>query len=279
LEDRQIHDISHFVEINEEPQIIKLILMCDSIFRLNDKLAVITGGGTGLGFGIAKGFSEAGARVVITGRREEVLRNACSKLGKNVNYVVNDVTDLASHPALVEDIVKRFGEIEILVNNAGAHLKKPPLEVTDDEFQKVIQTNLNAVFSLTREVGRRMSERNKGSIIMITSMAALYGIPKVGAYSAAKSALFGLVRSLAVDLSPHGVRVNAIAPGFIDSPMLRQALDSDPERQNRILDRTPMKSIGQPDDIAAAAVYLASDASKFVTGIQLPVDGGNSIGF
>ncbi len=253
--------------------------MSNSLFTLNDKLAVITGGGTGLGFGIARGFSEAGARVIITGRREEVLRNACSRLGNNVNYVVNDVTDLESLPVLVEGVETRFGKIGILVNNAGAHLKKNPLEVSDDEFQKVIQTNLNGVFALTREVSRRMIMRKKGSIIMITSMAALYGIPKVGAYSAAKSALLGLVRSLAVDLSPHGVRVNAIAPGFIDSPMLRKALEFDPERKQRILDRTPMKSIGQPEDIAAASVYLASDAAKFITGIHLPVDGGNSIGF
>ena len=151
--------------------------------------------GTGLGFGIARFFSEAGARVIITGRRDEVLSNACLRLGDNVYCVVNDVTDLESLPVLLEVIETSFGEIEILVNNAGAHLKKNLLEVSDDEFQKVIQTNLNGVFALTREVGRKMSERKKGSIIMITSMAALYGIPKVCAYSAAKSALLGLVRS------------------------------------------------------------------------------------
>lgn len=251
----------------------------DLSLRIDGKTALITGGGTGLGFGISRAFIDAGARVIITGRREKVLNEACEKLGDHADYIVNDITQLNTLPSLVEKIESKFAPLDVLVNNAGVNLKKHISEVTDQEFDKIIQTNLSGVFSLSREVGKKMIERKKGAIIMITSMAAIYGIPKVTAYSASKTGLLGLTRALAVDLSPHGIRVNAIAPGFIDSPMLRKAFDSDPERANRVLERTPMKKLGAPEDVAGAALFLASDVSKFITGVNLPVDGGNSIGF
>ena len=253
--------------------------MSKSPFSLTDKLAIITGGGTGLGFGISKAFLEAGAKVVITGRRETVLKDAVEKLGNGASYLVNDVSDTATLPGFVENVESLFGEIDILVNNAGINMKKHLVEVSDEEFQRIIQTNVNGLFSLTREVAKKMIPRKKGAIINITSMAAMYGIPNVTAYTSAKTAVLGMTKSLAVDLSPEGIRVNAIAPGFIDSPMLRKAFDSDPARRDRVLQRTPMHKLGEPEDIAAAAVFLASDASKFVTGVNLPVDGGNSIGF
>lgn len=248
-------------------------------FDLSGKIALVTGGGTGLGLGMAKAFVDSGARVVITGRREQVLKEACEKIGNNCIYRSNDIRDLKSLPELVLDIEGNIGPIDILVNNAGINLKKNALDVTNDEFQDIIQTNLVGLFALTREVARKMVERKKGSIIMITSMAAMYGLSQVSAYAASKSALLGLTRVLASDLSSSNVRVNAIAPGFIESPMLLKALDADPSRKRRILERTPMNQFGTPEDIAAAAVYLASDASRFVTGVNLPVDGGNSIGF
>lgn len=253
--------------------------MLSDLFSLKDKLAIVTGGGTGLGFGITKAFVEAGAAVIITGRREEVLKNATDALGEKAHYIVNDVTKLKKLPALVEEIESRFGAIDILVNNAGINMKKPLTEVTDQEFNNIIQTNVNGLFSLTREVAKKMIPRGKGVVINITSMAAIYGISDVTAYTASKTAVLGLTRSLAVDLSGKGIRVNAIAPGFIDSPMLRKAFNSDPAREQRVLSRTPMKKLGEAEDIAAAALYLASDAAKFVTGVNLPVDGGNSIGF
>jgi gluconate 5-dehydrogenase len=248
-------------------------------FSLENKLALITGGGTGLGLGIAKAFLEAGAKVVITGRREEVLKEAVGELGVNAAFVVNDVSNLAGLPELVHNIEQEHGAIDILVNNAGINVKKHALELTDEEFNRIIQTNLNAVFALTREVARGMTERKNGSIIMITSMAAMYGLSKVAAYGASKTAVLGMTRILASDLSPHGIRVNAIAPGFIDSPMLRKALDSDAERKAKVMGRTPMGRLGEASDIGYAAVYLASDAAKYVTGVNLPVDGGNSVGF
>ncbi|MEX2605352.1 MAG: glucose 1-dehydrogenase [Gracilimonas sp.] len=253
--------------------------MSSTLFSLQNKLAIVTGGGTGLGFGITKAFTQSGATVIITGRRESKLKEAVEKLGNNVHYIVNDVTELNKLPDLVNKIESDYGPIDILVNNAGINMKKPLTDVTDEEFNIIIQTNVNGLFSLTREVVKKMLPRKKGVIINITSMAAIYGITDVTAYTSSKTAVLGMTRSLAVDLSDKGIRVNAIAPGFIDSPMLRKAFDSDPARENRVMARTPMKKLGEPEDIAAAAVYLASDAAKFVTGVNLPVDGGNSIGF
>ena len=253
--------------------------MTHNPFSLSGKLALVTGGGTGLGLGIAAAFIQAGARVVITGRREDVLQNACRQLGPMASCHVNDIADLASIPVLVETIERQQGLIDILVNNAGINLKKHTLEVSDEEFQAIIQTNLVGLFALTREVAKGMAARQSGSVIMITSMAAMYGLSLVSAYSASKSAVLGMTRVLASDLSPHGIRVNAIAPGFIESPMLTKALNADPERKQKVMGRTPLGGFGQPADIGYAAVYLASDAARFVTGINLPVDGGNSIGF
>lgn len=250
-----------------------------SLYSLQDKRALITGGGSGLGFSMARAFAEAGAKVIITGRREHVLQEAVEKLGDQADYMVNDVTRLNTLSELVDAIESGHGPIDILVNNSGINMKKPLSEVTDEEFQHIMQTNLSGAFALTREVSRRMIIRKKGVILMITSMAALYGIPDVNAYTASKTAILGLVRSLAVDLSPFGVRVNAIAPGFIDTPMLRKAFKADPEREKRVLQRTPMKKLGNPEDVAAAALFLASDAARFITGVNLPVDGGNAIGF
>lgn len=248
------------------------------LFSLKGKRALITGGGTGLGFGIAKAMLEAGAEVVITGRREDVLKSAVAELGAAASYVTGDVADLPSLPGLVAKVAAG-GRIDILVNNAGINMKKQALEVTDEEFDRIVQTNLNGAFAMCREVGKIMQQQGSGSIINISSMAAIYGLPLVAGYASSKTAIVGLTRTLASDLAPLGIRVNAIAPGFIESEMTKKALDADPPRKFRAIDRTPMGVMGKPEDIGYAAVYLASDAAKFVTGVNLPVDGGNSIGF
>jgi NAD(P)-dependent dehydrogenase (short-subunit alcohol dehydrogenase family) len=250
-----------------------------SVFSLEGKRALITGGGSGIGFYIARCFVEAGASVVLTGRRESVLQDAVASLGPKAQYFVNDITQLGTIPGLIEDIENSLGEIDILVNNAGINMKKHAVEVTDADFDKIIQTNLHAVFAITRECGKRMIERKRGSVIMITSMAALYGIDRVVAYTASKSAIGGMVKALTTEFSPYNVRVNAIAPGFIETPMMLTAMNGDPSRRDKAMDRTPMGTWGKPDDIGWAAVFLASEAAKFITGVSLPVDGGNSIGF
>jgi NAD(P)-dependent dehydrogenase (short-subunit alcohol dehydrogenase family) len=243
------------------------------------KVAIVTGGGSGIGLAIAEKFTQAGIETIIAGRDEKKLNQAKEKLGSYCHPVSCDVSDLSSIPSFVCNVIKQFGQIDILVNNAGINMKKNIEEVTDDDFQKVITTNLTAVFVMSREVIKNMLERKNGCIINISSMAAQYGLPKVIAYSASKTAIDGMTRAMAVELGPKGIRVNAIAPGFIVTDMTDKALNSDPERKSKVFNRTPMGYMGQPSDIGDAALFLASDAAKYITGIVLPVDGGNSIGF
>ena len=243
------------------------------------KIAIVTGGGSGIGFAIARKFAAEGMLVYITGRNLEKLETAQQAIGKNCRAAALDMQKLDQIPAFVQKIASGHGRIDALVNNAGINMKKPFTDVTDEEFQKIILTNLVAVFALSREVAKVMLTRKSGSIIHISSMTAHYGIPKVVAYTASKTALEGMARSMAVDLSPEGIRVNCIAPGFIVTAMTSKAFESDPERKNRAIARTPMGKMGDPEDIAHAAYFLASDASGFITGETIKVDGGNSIGF
>lgn len=247
--------------------------------RSPGQVAIVTGGGSGLGFAIAQKFVEHNITTIIAGRDKNKLEAAKEQLGDLCFAMPCDVSDLKSIPVFVADVLTRFGRIDILVNNAGINLKKEFTEVTNEEFQNIITTNVTAVFAMSREVVKYMLEKKSGCIINISSMAAQYGLPKVIAYSASKTAIDGMTRAMAVELSPNGIRVNAIAPGFIYSAMTEKALNSDPERKAKVFGRTPMGIMGQPEDIGNAALYLASDAAKYVTGVVLPVDGGNSIGF
>ncbi len=254
-------------------------LNAKSAFDLTGQTAIITGGGTGLGLGMARCLSVSGAKVVIVGRRQDELDKACATLGKNAFALRGDVTDLSSAPALVDQAEKLAGPVSIVINNAGVHLKKPASETSDAEFANVLQTHVFGAFALTRDAGRRMLARKSGSILFTASMASLMGIPLVVAYSAAKSAYVGMVRTLATEWGPQGVRVNAIAPGWIGSPMLEQALNNDPARKAKVLGRIPAGGFGEPDDIGWAAVYLVSPAAKYVNGVVLPVDGGAAESF
>jgi NAD(P)-dependent dehydrogenase (short-subunit alcohol dehydrogenase family) len=248
-------------------------------FSLAGETAVITGGGTGLGLGIARAFVASGARVVLVGRRRKVLEDAAWDLGAAATWELQDIAKHDQTPGLVRRIDDRVGPVTILINNAGIHVKKPAFELSVDEFNAVLQTNLTAAFALTRAVLPSMMERRHGSIVFIASMASLIGLPQVAAYAAAKAGHLGLVRTLAVEASPHGVRVNAIAPGWIESDMLRSSMNGDAERAEKVIARTPMKRFGAAEDVGWAATYLCSPAAKFVTGAVLPVDGGASIGF
>jgi NAD(P)-dependent dehydrogenase (short-subunit alcohol dehydrogenase family) len=250
-----------------------------NIFDLTGKNVLITGGGTGLGLAISIAMVDAGAKVIIVGRREDMLKEACETLGSNAAYKVFDLANLEQIPAFAKEVESGFGNIDVIVNNAGINMKKDFLEVTDADFESIMRINQQAAFSLSREFARSMIARKSGCILMISSMAAKYGIPKVISYTAAKSAIEGMTRAMAVDLSPSGIRVNCIAPGFIETAMSAKALNNDPERKARVLGRTPMGFLGKPEDVGYAAVFLASDAAKYITGASLPVDGGNSIGF
>jgi gluconate 5-dehydrogenase len=224
-------------------------------------------------------MATAGAKVVLVGRRESELRVAVKSLGERATFVVHDITDLDGAPALVAKVTQEVGPIDCLVNNAGIHLKKAAVDTTSEEFESVLRTHVFGAHALTRAVVPGMMKRGRGSILFTASMASLFGIPLVIAYTAAKSAYVGMVRGYATEFSAYGIRVNAIAPGWIATEMSRKALDGDPQRRDKILGRTPMGKMGNPEDIGWAAVYLASPAAAFVTGVVLPVDGGVSIGF
>ncbi len=244
------------------------------------KVALVTGGASGIGLAIAGKFIENEVLTIIIGRDQNKLKAAKSKLGELCIPITFDLNKLSSIREMVNLLIDEHGSIDILVNNAGINLKKDFQDVTDDEFQQILLTNVTSIFSLSREVVKCMLQKNiKGSIINISSMASQYGIPKVIAYSASKSAIEGMTRAMAVELSPKGIRVNCIAPGFIATDMSAKALNNDKERKDKVISRTPMGMLGAPSDIADAALFLAMESSKYVTGIVLPVDGGNSIGF
>ena len=243
------------------------------------RIAIITGGGSGIGLAIAAKFVNAGIRTIIIGRDPKKLAAARQQLGDNCHPITHDLNDLPSLPALVSRIVSDFGQIDILVNNAGINMKKELTDVTDEEFDSILHTNLRSVFALSREVIKTMLPRRKGNIINISSMASQYGIPKVIAYTASKAAIEGMTRAMAVELSPEGILVNCIAPGFIATDMSAKALNGDPERKQKVLTRTPMNRLGDPGEIGDAALFLASSQASYLTGVVLPVDGGNSIGF
>ena len=243
------------------------------------KTAIVTGGTTGLGKAITKAFTDAGIFTIIIDLNQKNLETAKAEFGDKCGYELFDLTNFKELPNLVDTLEKRYGKLNILVNNAGIHLKKFALDTSDEEFQKVVQTNQNVVFALSREVAKKMIDNGGGSILNISSMAAQYGIPQVIAYTAAKTAVEGMTRALTVEWAPKGIRVNAIAPGFIYSKMSANALDNDPERKQRVFSRTPMGRMGNPEEVASAALFLVSDAASYITGVVLPVDGGNSIGF
>ena len=253
--------------------------MANTYTDLQGKNVLVTGGASGIGFAIASAFAGEQAHVVIVGRDKSKLAKAAHHLGSHVHPIAFDLNDIGNLRELIREIHHAVGDLDVLVNNAGINLKREALSMSDQDFQAVVMTNQTAVFALTREVAKGMVARKSGNIIMISSMASHYGIPKVVGYTAAKSAIEGMTRALAVEWSGHGVRVNCIAPGFIATAMSSRALDDDPERKKRVLARTPLGTLGEPGDVANAALFLASSQAKYITGIVLPVDGGNSIGF
>ena len=242
------------------------------------RVAIVTGGNSGLGYATAKKLCDQGINTYIIGRTKDKTENACKEIGDNAFPVIFDLNDLEGIPSMIQKIAKE-GNIDILVNNAGINFKKDFTDVTDEEFANIIHTNLLSVFAVSREVVKVMKEHGSGSIVNISSMASQYGIPKVIAYTASKGAIEAMTRAMAVELADFGIRVNCIAPGFIKTKMTAKALNSDPERMNKVLSRTPMGKMGEPSDIADVVYFYALNESNFVTGTVLPVDGGNSIGF
>ena len=249
-------------------------------FSLDGKTAIITGGATGLGLAMTKCLTAAGARVVVASSSPaERYAEVIAELGDRVSYRQFNVADTANAQAFVDSVIGDCGQVDILINNAGIHCKKPIEEMTVKDFTDVLDVHLVGAFALSKAVIPHMRSRKTGSIIFIASMTSYIGQPYVIGYSAAKSGVLGMIRDLAAETGMDGIRINGIAPGWIDTPMLHKAVDNDPERQQKILGRTPMKKYGEPEDIGWAAVYLCSDAARFVTGTVIPVDGGAVTGF
>ena len=241
--------------------------------RLQDKTAIITGGGTGIGLACARLFAQEGARVVIFGRRQNRLEQAQKEIGDAALAVSGDITQEKDTSRLVETTIKQLGRVDILINNAGLFGGSPAHEMESSVWDQTFDINMRGVFQLTRQILPQMIAQNSGSIIHISSVLGMRAIPGTVAYNASKGALNQFSRSIAVEYGGQGIRSNSICPGMIETEMT-QELRSDKALMDEFLKRYPLGRFGQPEEVARACLFLASEESAFITGTTLPVDGG-----
>ncbi|HWP46744.1 MAG TPA: glucose 1-dehydrogenase [Candidatus Limnocylindrales bacterium] len=250
--------------------------MLEDLFGLEGKVSLVTGAGRGIGKAAAIGLAEAGSQVVLVSRSrnelEEVAREV-RNLGRKALVLPADLLQFDKIPELVTRTVEEFGRLDILVNNAGTNLKRPTVEVPWEDFDKIIGLNLKAAFILSQAAIKHMLKQGSGKIINVTSMTAAIGIPTSAIYCSSKGGLQQLTKSLAVELAPKNIQVNAIAPGMIETELAKPIL-ARPEFRNWVMPKIPMGRLGVPDDLKGAFIFLASPASNYVTGHTLFVDGG-----
>ena len=246
------------------------------LLDLTGKTAVVIGGTSGIGFALARELAKAGADVVPTGRRTELARKAAAEieaLGHRSLALTCDVTDEPSLEQLLRSVRAEFGSVQILVNSAGRIKRSPTLEFSDDEWNAILETNLNGTLRACRVFGRHMIEQKYGRIVNIGSLSCFVGLYEVAAYGASKAGVAALTKTLAIEWATSGVCVNALVPGVVRTDLNAALLDGT-ERGREFLLRTPMKRYGKVEELGGAAVFLASDAASFVTGHLLVVDGG-----
>jgi NAD(P)-dependent dehydrogenase (short-subunit alcohol dehydrogenase family) len=257
----------------------KIPLMEGNLMRLKEKVAIVTGAGSrGIGRGIALSFVREGAHVAITGRTLSKLEDAARELkeaGSEVEIIQADVSRPDDASMIVRRTMDCFGRIDILVNNAAIIIHKPFLETTPEEWDRTFATNVRGYFLCAQAAAKEMVIQGKGKIIMISSDTALVGIPPLSAYASSKGAVLSLTRTMAIELAPYHINVNSILPGTIETDMNREKL-ADPQWRAHVLQRFPLGRLGTPDDVAAAALYLSSDDSDWMTGQCLIVDGGHT---
>lgn len=250
-----------------------------NLFDLTGKVAIVTGGNGGIGFGMAQGLAGAGANVVVAARNPEKNTNAVAKLqslGVQSMAIEVDVTIEAAVNAMVQTVLDKFGRVDILCNNAGTNIRKAPQLYSLEEWRYITDTNLTSAFLCSKAVYQPMVTGGGGKIISTGSMTTLFGAPFGGPYSATKGGIVQFTKALATAWAKDNIQANAILPGWIDTDLTKQARKDIPWLQDRVEVRTPMGRWGRPDDHAGVAVFLASAASNFVTGAAIPVDGGYS---
>ena len=255
--------------------------MADPLFEVKDQVVLVSGGSRGIGHAIAAGFSRRGAQVVLTGRDPDTLEQAVSAIGDTPvppQGLVCDVSQADQIQSTVDQLQHQYGQIDTLINVAGVNRRKPSLEVSEEDYDFILDINLKGAFLLSQAVGRLMIERGSGSQINIASLNTDKPLKNVLPYAVSKAGMGQMTRALASEWGPHGVRVNALAPGFVLTDLTRQ-LWSDPQMEQWGLANTPQRRLGQPEDMVGTAIFLACPASAFMTGQILYVDGGFTAGF
>ena len=250
-----------------------------SLFSLQGRVALVTGASRGLGFGMAQGLAQAGAHVILNGRDPTTLELRRAELQASdgtATIAPFDVCDRQAADAAIDEIEHRFGKLDILINNAAFGVPRDFLDTSDDDWRTALDVALDSCFRLSRRAARGMAQRGWGRIVMIGSVNARINRGTNSSYITAKAGLEGLTRGMAVELATRGITVNCIAPGYMATD-INTGLRADPARYDWILNRTPMKRWGKPEDLAGAAVFLSSDASAFLTGQVLVIDGGMTI--